>query len=61
MAESENADQRVDGLLLLQGDRAMRATYRAKCLAAAGRYDRAALGMEMLGVLEAAAQSPQTK
>lgn len=50
--EPEDVDQLADGLLQLQGDRALLATYRSNCLAAAGRYDRAALAMEMLGVLE---------
>jgi hypothetical protein len=48
-------------VLRLQRDGPLLATYRANCRAAAGRYDRAALAMEMLGVLEDVANSWRMK
>jgi glycosyltransferase involved in cell wall biosynthesis len=59
--EPENADQLADAVLRLQRDGPLLATYRANCRAAAGRYDRAALAMEMLGVLEDVANSWRMK
>ena len=53
--EPESADQLVASLLRLKDDPALLRRYRSRCLAAAGHYDRAALGLRMLRVLEAAA------
>jgi glycosyltransferase involved in cell wall biosynthesis len=55
--EPENADQLVRGLLLLRDDRPLLAELRAHGLAAAARYDRAALAAEMLACLERALHS----
>ena len=55
--EPENADQLVASLLRLKADPALLQTYRSNCLAGARRYDRAALAMRMLQVLEGAAAS----
>ena len=53
--EPENADQLVDSLLRLKAEPALLQRYRDRCLAAAGHYSRAELGLRMLQVLEAAA------
>ena len=54
--EPENVDQLVTGLLRLKGDLALRQHCRSRCLAAAGRYHRDALGRRMLdGLVELAA------
>ena len=53
--EPESADQLVASLLRLKDDPALLRRYRSRCLAAAGHYDRAQLGLQMLRVLEAAA------
>jgi glycosyltransferase involved in cell wall biosynthesis len=50
--EPERADALVAALLRLAGDERVRNECRARCLSAAKRYDRAALGRSMLGVLE---------
>ena len=55
--EPENAGQLVASLLGLKADPARLQRYRDNCLAGAGRYDRAALGLRMLRVLESAAGS----
>jgi hypothetical protein len=49
--EPENATQLAGELLRLKRDRGALAQYRARALAAAPRYDRAALAQAMLGVL----------
>ena len=53
--EPENAPQLVERLLALKADSGRLQGYRDRCLAAAGRYDRAALGGQMLQVLQAVA------
>ena len=53
--EPENAPQLVERLLALKADTGRLQDYRNRCLAAAGRYDRAALGGQMLQVLQAVA------
>lgn len=55
--EPENASQLANSLLRLKADPALLQRYRDNCLAGAGRYDRAALGLQMLRVLESAAGS----
>jgi len=54
--EPENVDALVAALRRLQSDATLRGELRAAGLAAARRYDRQALGMEMLRVVEQAAQ-----
>lgn len=50
--EPENAEQLVQALQTLGGNAPLRAQFRARALAAAGRYDRRALAARMLLVLE---------
>ena len=50
--EPENVDHLVQALLTLARDPALRAAYRERALAAAGRYDRGALAAQMLRTLE---------
>lgn len=50
--EPENVDHLVQALLTLARDPALRAAYRERALAAAGRYDRGALATQMLRTLE---------
>lgn len=49
--EPENAEQLVEGLVCMRSDRSTYEKYKTNCLAAAGKYDRSALAMEMLKVL----------
>ena len=51
--EPENAQALWDGLQRLAQDRALYQQLRTHCLDAAPRYDRSALALRMLGVLEA--------
>ena len=53
--EPENVDQLVESLLRLKADPALLQQYREHCLAGAGRYDRAGLGLRMLDILLVAA------
>jgi hypothetical protein len=57
--EPQNAGQLVQALLRLKSDPALRERYRAQALAGAAHYDRRALGLRMLAVLEAVAARPQ--
>ena len=50
--EPENVDQLVEYLLALERDPELLQHWRQHCLAAAGKYDRAALGHQMLHSLE---------
>ncbi|MDG4550510.1 MAG: glycosyltransferase family 4 protein [Candidatus Contendobacter sp.] len=50
--EPENVGALCDGLLRLQRDRGLYERLKARCLAAAPRYDRTARAREMLAVLE---------
>lgn len=50
--EPENAGVLCDSLLRLRRDRALYEQFKARCLAAAPRYDRAARAREMLAILE---------
>jgi len=50
--EPENADALCEHLLTLRKDKALHAEMRAKCLAAAGQYDRFYLAGSMLRALE---------
>ncbi len=50
--EAENAGQIVEQMKALREDREVCETYRANSLAAAKKYDRAALAMNMLGLLD---------
>lgn len=56
VVEPENATQLTEQLLRLKADDALRARYRASALAAASRYDRSTLGLQMLRTLQDAAQ-----
>jgi len=49
--EPENAGQLVEGLVRMRSDRSAFEKYRTNCLAAAEKYDRSALAMEMLKVI----------
>lgn len=53
--EPENAAELAAQLKALAADPAQRAAFRGRCLEAARRYDRSALGMELLRILEQAA------
>jgi glycosyltransferase involved in cell wall biosynthesis len=53
--EPENAQALADALLRLSKDDGAMATYRARALEGAPRYDRANLALDMLAVLEGAA------
>lgn len=50
--EPENAEALCDSLLRLQRDRVLYEQLKARCLAAAPRYDRTARAREMLAILE---------
>jgi len=50
--EPENAQALCDGVLRLAQDQALYQQFHEHCLAAAPRYDRSALALKMLGVLE---------
>lgn len=52
MFEPENAEALCDSLLRLQRDRVLYEQLKARCLAAAPRYDRTARAREMLAILE---------
>ncbi|MCF7980238.1 MAG: glycosyltransferase [Chromatiaceae bacterium] len=54
--EPENAQALCDGLLRLAEDQALYQQLHEHCLAAAPRYDRSALALKMLGVLERVAR-----
>lgn len=49
--EPENAEQLVEGLVRMRSERSTYEKHKTNCLAAAGKYDRSALAMEMLKVL----------
>jgi hypothetical protein len=51
-------DQLASELIRMRDDAAARAAYRRNGLAAARRYDRRTLALEMLGAVERAAQRP---
>jgi len=55
--EPENSAALVQGLLRFAGDATLTAECRQRCLRAARRYDRAALGLSMLATLQAATDS----
>lgn len=57
--EPENAAQLVQALLRLKSDTALRQRYRAQALAAAAHYDRRALGLRMLELLQQVAARPR--
>jgi glycosyltransferase involved in cell wall biosynthesis len=46
--EPENAEQLVEGLERMRNEPSAYGTYRANCVNAAGKYDRAALALKML-------------
>jgi glycosyltransferase involved in cell wall biosynthesis len=50
--EPENASQLVEELVRMRSDRSAFEQYKANCLNAAGKYDRSALALEMLRVIE---------
>lgn len=55
--EPENADALVTGLQRMQADQAAYAGFHERCLAAARKYDRAQLALQMLDELALAAQA----
>ena len=57
--EPENAEALCDGLLRLVRDRELYQRLRRQCLSAAPRYERTALAINMLGVLERTANRRQ--
>jgi glycosyltransferase involved in cell wall biosynthesis len=56
--EPENVDQLVSELVRMRDDAALRAGCQRNGLAAARRYDRQTLALQMLGVVERAARQP---
>ena len=55
VSEPENVEARCAALSCLAQARPLREQFRSKCLAAAARYDRTALALRMLAIIDATA------